>query len=163
MVIEEFQNRCKGGGPLFVDFLLQASDGEVKDDAGRSSSSDSDSNGRPFVFDSKLCRLAVEEYLSLIGDYGQVAVDRSSSAIKKWQIQKSTHPWREGGALFQAGDITWYSTQEDEHNERMQLSWRTMGMWQVFESSLDIHALESLFGIPSTMSRNRSSQILSKL
>lgn len=56
MVIEDLQQRCKGGGPLFVDFLLQASDGEVKDDAGRSCSEDSDSNGRPFVFDSKLCR-----------------------------------------------------------------------------------------------------------
>lgn len=145
--IEDFRRRCKGGGPLFVDFLLQASDGEVDHDL-------------PFAIDSKLRRRAVEEYLSLIGDYGEVVVDRTSTT-KKWQILKSTHPWREGGSLFQAGDIVW-SPNKDKDNGR-QLSWRSMGMWQVFESSLDIRELEFLFDIPSALSRYHSSRILSRL
>lgn len=142
------RRRCKGGGPLFVDFLLEANVGD-------------DSNNELFAIDSKQRRRAVEEYLSLIGDYGLIQTE-SSSAPKKWRIQKSTHPWREGGDLFKAGDIAWSSIR-GEDNGKMLLSWRSMGEWQIFESSLDIYGLEMLFDIPSTRLRNYSSRILSRL
>jgi hypothetical protein len=160
ILVEGMRRRCKGGGPLFVDFLLEAFGGDDANATSRGMGSDADDES--ISIDSKQRRRAIEEYLSLIGDYGLIQTD-SSFVSKKWQIQKSTHPWREGGDLFQAGDITWSSILGEEVNDKMLLSWRSMGEWRIFESSLDICGLELLFDIPSTRLRNYSSHTMSKL
>ena len=131
---------CRGGGGLFVDFLL-------------------DSNGRSAENDY-LIRQAAEDYLSLIGDYGIIGSDgEANGGSNMWQIVKSTHPWREGRSLIRPGDISWKEegvVASDAVATDMVISWADLGDWEVFESSLKISELEQLFQMREFCNFNRS-------
>lgn len=129
--------RCRGGGPLLVDYLLD-----------------------PAIWGQELeqeRRSAVEETLSLIGDYG--LVEDTDLADKRWTIQQSTHPWREGLQLLRAGELKW---EEGGGKERRglpgsQLTWDGHGLWEVFDSSLSGDEIEIL------LSMGKSNNFTSKL
>lgn len=117
------QQKCRGGGPLFVDFLL---DNQLHCDDAAS---------------SQLRRKTAEDYLSLIGDYGFIAND-SPMKSSSWMIEKSTHPWREGNCLIQPGDLRW---NKGFDVSKMQIEWKDQGLWEVFDSTLSVREIETLF------------------
>lgn len=126
------RQKCQGGGPPFVDFLLD-----------QQLHSDDDSN-KNLKLTPKMRRKAAEDYLSLIGDYGLVSKNTSS-----WVVEKSTHPWREGACLLRPGDMSWktvgHRSIKGSHHCMMQIDWKGQGVWEVFDSTLDMRGMESLF------------------
>mmetsp|Transcript_20579 Transcript_20579/g.28360 ORF Transcript_20579/g.28360 Transcript_20579/m.28360 type:complete len:319 (-) Transcript_20579:413-1369(-) len=120
---------CLGGGPLFVDFLLNDR-----------LHCDTDGSG----LSHQIRRKAAEDYLSLIGDYGLIA----KSSEDSWKIEKSTHPWREGNCLIRPGDLKWKRRSDSNRGSdcsKMQIEWKGQGLWEVFDASVSVHEIEKLF------------------
>lgn len=135
---EEVTTHCKGGGGMFVDYLLSGME-ECGAEAQR---------GR---------RRLAEVCVSLEGSYGLVQDGAN------WTILKSTFPWLEGHTLFEAGD--WLELQignAPSHFDTLSgpavltASWNNvehtahphggcLRKWDIVENSFSIEELHDIF------------------
>lgn len=148
---EEVKSVCKGGGGMFVDYLLQQSGEEEEEER-------------------LLKRKLAEEYVSLQGCYGMIAAN-AITGVTEWMIVKSTFPWLEGKMLFQEDDIFDFDISPSTSTTSTgtgaaSLRWTRsssrkeheccLGTWEVIENNYSTEELESLFPGRKLKIRTRS-------
>jgi hypothetical protein len=161
---DEVKNGCKGGGGMFVDYLLQQNQNAKEEDNEELKT---------------LKRQLAEEYVSLQGCYGMITTN-ASTGVYEWRIIKSTFPWLEGKMLFQdddyfdfdgiggmnssvfgfvgnsngtatgAASLRWSRTSLRKEHECC------LGSWEVLENNYPVEELESLFPGRKQTFRTRS-------
>lgn len=128
---------CKGGGAMYIDYLLQQciNENNAKTEA---------------ILD------LARSYLDLEGSYGTIETSVDDST---WCISHSTHPWKEGQSIFDFNDkctiVVTDTSLEPTINgsEICSLLWEGSndskafyyGEWEVFECSYSIEELQLLF------------------
>jgi len=152
-----FPGAAGPGGPALVDYAIQQS---KLTSAAKPNNSSGNNNGE---FNTKeQWRSVAEEYLDIIGCYGEVNSTTSSSGSGDFVITKCTHPWLEGTKLVDGIDVRISMGSNPQYTHLISpithFSWKNSD-WKVLECSFDEYELKMIFGSSCIIRDNQRSRL----